>query len=152
MNDTTPAQQVAPLDDDLEHTRKLRRNIVDSCFDEKGRMIGEDDPDKRAFVLKALDSIDKSAIARKRIHVGEGANDIARMTSGFLSELHLSTRPDPFKVDNPVARSIEPDLGDVLLTEFDLNPHMLSQELDSGKTNYDDFNTTFLKENPEYDD
>lgn len=152
MNEINLEQKALPLDDDLEYTRKFRRNIVDACFDEEGRIIGDDDPSKRDFVLKALDSIDKSAIARKRIQVDEGANEIARETNGFLSQLHRFTTSDPFKTDTPVVRHLEPDLGDAPLAEFDMNPHMLSQELESGKTNYDDFNKEFLDTNPEYGD
>lgn len=142
--------KAAPLDDDLEYTRKLKYQILEKSFDEKGVMVNNDDPKQRDFVLRLMDSMDKTAIARKRIQVDEGANEIARETNGFLSQLHSHSKPDPFRTSNPVERNMTPDLGKIDISE--LNPHMLTQVLDSGKTNFDEFNKDFLELHPEYDD
>lgn len=142
--------KVAPLDDDLEYTRKLKYQILENSFDEEGVMLDKDDPKQRDFVLRLMDSMDKTAIARKRIQVDEGANEIARETNGFLSQLHSHSKPDPFRANNPVQRNLSPDLGPMDVSN--LNPHVLTQELESGKTNYDEFNKNFLELNPEYGD
>ena len=142
--------KAAPLDDDLEYTRKLKYRLLENSFDDEGELVDGKDPKQRDFVLRLIDSMDKTAIARKRIQVDEGANEIARETNGFLSQLHHHSAPDPFRTDQPVLRNMAPDLGKVDIT--DLNPHMLTQALDSGKTNYDEFNKDFLELHPEYDD
>ena len=61
-----PIEKVAqlPLDDDLEYTRKLKRKLIENSFDTEGRIINDDDPKKRDFTLKLLESLDKTAIAR----------------------------------------------------------------------------------------
>ena len=147
-----PIEKVAqlPLDDDLEYTRKLKRKLIENSFDTEGRIINDDDPKKRDFTLKLLESLDKTAIARKRIQVDEGANEIQRETNGFLRQLHNNALTDPFRVSVPVEREVDVDLGDTPLPE--VNEHMLSQVPEAGKTNFDNFRKDFLEKNPEYDD
>lgn len=140
----------APLDDDLEYTRKLKYQILEHSFGEDGRLIDSEDPKKRDFILRVMDSMDKAAIGRKRIQVDEGANEIARETNGFLARLHTNELSDPLRSNKPVARNIVPDLGSD--ASSDMGEYQLSVEPEAGKTNYDDFNREFLDKNPEYGD
>lgn len=139
-----------PLDDDLEYTRKLKYQILEHSFSEDGRLIDSEDPKKRDFILRVMDSMDKAAIGRKRIQVDEGANEIARETNGFLARLHTNELSDPLRSNTPVARNIVPDLGSD--ASSDMGEFQLSVEPEAGKTNYDDFNREFLDKNPEYGD
>ena len=139
-----------PLDDDLEYTRKLKYQILEHSFSEDGRLLDSEDPKKRDFILRVMDSMDKAAIGRKRIQVDEGANEIARETNGFLARLHTNELSDPLRSSTPVARNIVPDLGSD--ASSDMGEFQLSVEPEAGKTNYDDFNREFLDKNPEYGD
>ena len=139
-----------PLDDDLEYTRKLKYQILEHSFSEDGRLLDSEDPKKRDFILRVMDSMDKAAIGRKRIQVDEGANEIARETNGFLARLHTNELSDPLRSSTPVTRNIAPDLG--ADSSSDMGEFQLSVEPEAGKTNYDDFNREFLDKNPEYGD
>lgn len=139
-----------PLDDDLEYTRKLKYQILEHSFGEDGRLLDSEDPKKRDFILRVMDSMDKAAIGRKRIQVDEGANEIARETNGFLARLHTNELSDPLRSNTPVARNIVPDLGSD--ASSDMGEFQLSVQPEAGKTNYDDFNREFLDKNPEYGD
>lgn len=134
------------LDDDLEFTRHLKRKIVASSFTD-GKLNDADDPKSRDFILRVMDSIDKSALGRKRIEVEEGANEIARATNGFLAELHTTIHNDPLRSTNPAPRNISPDIQ----AAKDVTDIMLSKKPEAGKTNYEEFTAEFLESHPEYD-
>ena len=138
---------VISLDDDLEFTRRLKRRIIDNSFDANGSLKDSDDPKSREFVLRVLDSLDKSALGRKRIQVEEGANEIARETNGFLAQIHRNAVPDPFRVGTPVPRDIAPDIQ----PSASATSVMISTAPEAGKTNYEDFTKEFLEDHPEYD-
>lgn len=147
MIDNNVEEETLSLDDDLEFTRRLKRNIVNDCFTPEGGLKDINDPKSRDFALRVLDSLDKSALGRKRIQVEEGANEIARETNGFLAQLHTNAVPDPFRVENPVNRNIAPDIK----PSTTATAVMLSTTPEAGKTNYEEFTKDFLEDHPEYD-
>lgn len=136
----------ALYDEDLDFTQRMRRLMVDEMTEEGTSMpvkVGA-----QLALLQTLDSMDTQTF--KRIERQEGSaigGAIAAEVGKFMVELAKTTHHDPFRVEEPkhVEREVNlPPIKDV--TEFEL-----SQEINYGKSEFDDFKEAFLRDNPDYD-
>lgn len=142
---TTPEKfESGNFDKELDFSQSIRMRLVNSLTAD-GMPNQYKDQD---ILLRALDSIDKSALQRKQMQSDDSAGGFGPMVANFLATMYQQNLASPLRSDQPVVREIKADLSKVEAEE--VTEYMVSQIENHGKTDYDSFQKDFLEEHPEY--
>lgn len=141
LDPMTPEQQ-------LDYTQRLRMSIANQLA--PAEMVPTDDKARREL-MSVASAIDNQVFARKQADIDSKNATSGERVAGFLSQLHsIADSAQLHRSNKPVERDVSPELS--YLDDNEVTVHMLSQEANSGDTNYTDFAKEFKLNNPQYDD
>lgn len=151
MNDLNPDVIIdvpMTVEQQLDYTQRMRLKIAQHLAPNES--VVEDAKDRRELA-STLAAIDQQVFARKQADIDSKTASSGERIANFLSELQsIGDVSKLHRSNTPVIRDVSPDLS--FIEDDEITEHMISQEANSGDTNYTDFAKEFKQAHPEYDD
>lgn len=146
--DNTVRMEPMTAEQQLDYTQRLRLGIANQLAPDE--VIPTESPARRELMSVAA-AIDQQILARKQADIDSKNAGSKERVANFLADLHsIGDSNMLHRTTVPVERDVSPDLS--FLDDKEVTEHMLSQEANSGDTNFTDFSKEFKLNNPQYDD
>ncbi len=112
------------IDQDLDYTRSLRLKIIEDLTQEKL----PSDKDDRAFLLAAIDGIDRAALNRAKLKTEESSVKLQEQTAGIIANVLNKINKNSLHQGTKTNRILDVEYDGLTIVEgeTDIGLHSLS--------------------------